>query len=263
MALNGGQTAVRGQALVSWLEQPLGANVRQMELALLADFVPNVFGYYAVQVGYWGRPGENFASTRIPNCFSVSPPALDAPRADIVAELDMLPLASESVDAVLLPHSLEFSGHPHRLLREIDRILVPEGHMLILGFNPYGLWGWPRVSLRQSGYGPWCGRFIGEGRVRDWLTLLGYDIVGGRRYLYRPPVTHVPTLFRLSFMERMGRRLWPALSGAYLLLARKKVICMTPIKPRWRPRRALIPRGLSGAPAPTPSRRGPLEAPQR
>ena len=230
-----------------------------MELALLADFIPNLFGYYAVQVGYWGPPGENFASTRIPNSFSVLPDPLDVPGADMVAELDKLPLASESVDTVLLPHSLEFSGHPHRLLREIDRVLVPEGHMLILGFNPYGLWGWPRHSLRQPGHGPWCERFISEGRIRDWLTLLGYDIVGAQRYLYRPPVNHVPTLFRLSFLEGMGRRLWPVFSGAYLLLARKKVVCMTPIKPRWRPRRALIPRGLSGAPAPTSSR-GSIEA---
>jgi len=141
---------------------------------------------------------------------------------------------------VVLPHTLEFERDPHEVLREVDRILIPEGHVVVLGFNPWSLWGMWRLLRCRSGKAPWCGDFLSLLRIKDWMALLGFDVVLVRRYFYRPPLQRVGIMKKLSFMERLGSKLWPHLSGAYLLVAQKRVATLTPIKPRWSPRRRLM-----------------------
>ncbi len=223
----------------TWLHQPLGECLRAAELSVLAEHLPDLYGFYAVQLGYWGPERELLGQSRVLNSFLMFAPGSDygEHRPDLVARPRHLPFASGSVDAVILPHTLERAERPHHVLREIDRILIPDGHVVVLGLNPFSLWGIPRLALGQRGGSAWCDRYISEGRVTDWLTLLGYEIQSVERFMYRPPVRQAGMLNRLRFMETWGRRFWPHLGAAYLVVAQKRVKAITPLRPRWRPQR--------------------------
>ncbi len=231
-------------ALQEWLRRPLGQSVYATELSLLRDHLPRVFGFYGLQLGGWGAHHEILSELKVLNRYCVGAAGSDA---DLAAELDQLPFQSDSVDAVILPHTLEFASQPQRLLREVDRILVAEGHVVVLAFNPWSLWGLRQFLRRDHGAPPWSAHPLGERRIRDWLSLLGYDVLHARRYFYRVPVGNRRLLERLRFMERTGPRLWPMMCGAYLLLARKRVCTLTPIRPRRRIRRKVRAPSLAGS----------------
>ncbi len=227
--------------LSRWFTQPLGQAWHTQEQRLLSELLDAYFGYHLLQVG---RPqGEGLCSaSRIPHRIvlvdELSPGSL-AGESVLLARGEQLPLESGSVDVVVLPHTLPFAEQPHTLLREVERVLIPEGRVIILGFNPWSLFGLRRLLLGWRGQAPWCGHFYSGFRVRDWLSLLGFDSQGQQHYFYRPPLSRHGLLQRLAFLERWGARLWPILGGGYVLVARKRVTTLTPIRPRWRSRRLI------------------------
>ena len=156
----------------------------------------------------------------------------------VIAEPQHLPVASDSVDAVILPHTLDFAPNPHQVLREVERALIPEGRVVIIGFNPFSLWGLWRQFGRWRGAVPWCANFVSYPRLNDWLTLMGLDIERTDVMEFRPPTR----TRRLESVERVGRRVWPMLAGIYAVRAVKRVSRVTPLQPRWARLRVLPPR---------------------
>jgi len=149
-----------------------------------------------------------------------------------------LPIISDSVDAALLPHTLEFAADPYAIVREVDRVLVGEGQLLVLGFQPWSLWGM-RARWSRSGFPPGMRRVLSERRLREWLELLGYQVVAERSYLYCSPWSK--GLSRGEGTGRILRRgLTPFPASAYLLKARKRVYTLTPIRPRFREKPAVL-----------------------
>jgi len=138
------------------------------------------------------------------------------------------------VDLMLLPHTLEFADDPHQVLREISRVLTPEGHVVILGFNPFSLWGLWRLLRRRRGSAPWNGHFLQLTRIKDWLKLLDFEIDRGSMLYYRPPLASETTMDRLHFLDKAGDRWWPMAGAVYLLVAKKRVVGMMPLRPEWR-----------------------------
>jgi hypothetical protein len=120
----------------------------------------------------------------------------------------------------------------------VGRVLSGEGHLIVLGFRPISTWG-VRHLFARAGFPPGLERMIGEGRLRDWLKLLGFEVVDARRYLFTLPLgsTTPPSQ---SFLERSGETLWPLLASGYMLKARKRVYALTPIRPRWRLRTKVV-----------------------
>jgi SAM-dependent methyltransferase len=233
--------------LRAWFEGRLGQHVLECERRELDEVLANLFGYYLVQVGtamdaYLLEASRIRHQVIVDNAWPVEPcRALPVHVASLCGKPHGLPVQSDSVDVVLLPHTLEFTPSPHEVLREAERVLVAEGHVVILGFNPWSLWGlWRLLRRRRRQHVPWHGAFRGMYRLKDWLSLLGFDIVQAHTYFYRPPLQHVVMMRRLEWFERLGRRWWPFLGGAYLIVAKKRVTTLTPIKPRWRPRRSLL-----------------------
>ncbi len=223
--------------LQQWYSDALGQRLLESERRELDEILPNLFGYHLVQVG---QPvcEDLLQASRISHRLVVEEMAAEAsPAPGLRGRADALPLQRDSVDVVLLPHTLEFASRPHEVLREAERVLVAEGHVVILGFNPWSLWGLWRLLRGRRGHPPWCGTFRSLLRLRDWLALLGFDTVMTRMYFYRPPLRNAALMQRLSFLERLGGHWWPILGGAYVLVARKRVVGLTPIRPRWRPRR--------------------------
>jgi SAM-dependent methyltransferase len=130
---------------------------------------------------------------------------------------------------------LEFGDDPHQILREVVRVLVPEGQVIIAGFNPWSLLGLKRMWPSARRHTPWNGHFINLPRLKDWLSLLSFDIVSGRMHGYLPPFSQEPWLRRFSFMDAAGDRWWPFAGGVYFLQAVKRVRGMRVITPSWRP----------------------------
>jgi len=224
---NGGERS----SLSGWLSTPQGSYVLGWELAQYDSAVDDVFGFRAVQIGL---PEVDFLrQNRIPFRFTL---ALE-PGACLAADPLQLPLAPQSVDLVVLPHVLEQHAHPHEVLREVERVLMPEGHLVISGFNTASLW-----RLRQmftfDKHSPWDAKFIGLLRLREWLRLLGFELNGGMFGCYAPPFRQRRWLERFAFMEKAGARWWPIAGGIYVVRAVKRVQGMRLVTPAWRKERA-------------------------
>ena len=236
-------------SLTKWYHSPLGQALHAVEKRHLEDALSGLFGYHLLQVG---RPcGEDLLeASRISHCMvmDVVPEAAvaGADSARFCGQPHILPVSATSLDVVVLPHVLEFSIYPHEVLREVDRALIPEGHIVLLGFNPWSPWIVNRMLMGWRGSAPWNGRFRSIGRIKDWLSLLGFEVVKIETFFFKPPFNHSGMLNRMNILERLGQRLWPPLGGAYLLVAQKKTETLTPIRPRWRPRRRLVTPGLIG-----------------
>jgi len=230
--------------LRAWYRSPLGKALQMVEKNQVEAVIPDLFGYHLLQVGDHAD-ADLCSASRIPHCVVMEQGTEVTPRHErtIYGQSEALPIAGDSLDVVVLPHALEFSATPHEVLREVDRALIAEGHVILLGFNPWSLWMLWRLATGWRAMVPWCGRFLTPARVKDWLTLLGFDIVLTRTYFFRPPFQHAGLMRRLSFLERLGRRLWPFMGGGYMVVARKRVATLTPIRPRWRPRRRVVGSG--------------------
>jgi SAM-dependent methyltransferase len=222
-------------ALEHWLSTPAGQYVLQWEQPWLEAAVSDVFGYHAVQLGL---PHVSFlANSRMPNRWIVSQQAepVGLCMHSIVSEFEELPFASQSVDLVVAPHLLEFSSDPHQVLREIDRILIPEGRLFVTGLNPLSLWGVRQMVLKRwHPVWPVQAHPIGVPRLRDLLKLLSFETEMGRFGCYRWPSQNESRLQGGAFMEKAGDRWWPMCGAAYFLGAVKRVRKMTLIGPRWK-----------------------------
>jgi SAM-dependent methyltransferase len=216
-----------------WFETPLGAYLVEREQRYFDTAVADIFGYNALQVGM--PEIDLLRASRIPLRVRVGPQG----PVDMRADYRDLPVASNSADLVLLPHVLEFAEHPHQILREAARVLMPEAHVVISGFNPFSLWGWRR-ALNSHAHFPWRGRFITLMRVKDWLALLGFEVIGGQMACYAPPSRQQKWLERFKFMESAGDRWWPIAGGVYFVEAVKRVRGARLIMPKWSDRLAPV-----------------------
>lgn len=221
-----------------WQSSPLGRYVLECELNRADRLLADVFGFNALQIG--GDGIDYLRGNRIPFKFQLSA----GPAGQLQADPLHLPLASHSIDLVVLPHVLEFSADPHQLLREVERVLMPEGYVLICGFNPFSLWGLWRWLRRKDGSYPWAGSWLPLIRLKDWLSLLGLEERAGLMGCYVPPFHRPGMIQRFAFLEAAGDRWWAMGGGVYMLLVQKKVHGMRLIKPGWheqtKPRRLAV-----------------------
>src|SRR5215467_11758885 len=221
----------------SWFETPLGAYLCASEQAYFDQAVADVFGFNALQLGLCQL--DFLRANRMPFHARIAASVSgNAREAKMFADFGALPILSNSADLVLLPHVLEFSDNPHQVLREVVRILMPEGHVIVCGFNPWSLWGARQAFDRRSQELPWCGQFINLPRLKDWMALLGIELAAGRMCCYIPPVVSQRWIERLSFLEASGDRWWPFAGGVYFLHGVKRVPGMRVITPQWKVSRA-------------------------
>ena len=230
-----------------FLASPPGRYVLRWEQEHLDRAVADIFGYHAVQLGL--PEVDTLAENRMPLRLCVSDRLVDerASQADgcqpsgrnvaVITRFEELPFATQSIDLVVMPHILEFAQEPHQVLREVDRVLVPEGQVIITGFNPASLWGLRQALTRTGGAAPYLpleGQFISLPRIKDWLKLLSFEANRGRFGCYAPWAGSERWLSRWSFMEKAGDRWWPVFGSVYLLTAIKRVRGMRVIGPVWR-----------------------------
>lgn len=225
-------TQVESVDIDGWLETPLGKCLVNSEKTELEERVAQFFGFQLLQIGDWGALQSVHAKALTRNAVLVS--SRTAPGVQIVSAASSLAIASDSIDGVILPHTLEFDETPHQVLREAERIMSGEGKLAILGFNPYSFWGARRL-LGTKRFLPGVKHMLSRRRICDWLTLLGFEVTETRNFFYRPPVNHQRMLDGGSGYERFGARFGGFMSGVYLIMAKKRVYSATP--PRLLPAR--------------------------
>lgn len=224
----------------AWLETPQGRYVQEWEQRKFDLLVADIFGFNALQLGFTQL--DYLRANRMPFRFRCCGTGAGV---EVRSDAHHLPFATNSIDLVVLPHILEFDPHPHQILREVERVLVPEGNVVVAGFNPYSLWGLRRLLAGRAGEPPWQGHYLSVPRLRDWFALLGFETRGGAFGCYAPPVQQEKWLQRWHFMEPAGDRWWPVMGGVYVVQAIKRQHGMRLIMPKWRDRmaraKALVP----------------------
>ena len=257
-------------ALGSWLETAAGQYVRAWEQAQLDALTADIFGFHAMQIGL---PQVNaLQANRMPHQWlsdsilmhgdaallqtqtqtqtqararaRAAPPIAMPPLTPahtplpvaVVLDYADLPFASQSLDLVVLPHVLEFAAEPHQVLREVERVLIPEGQLIVCGFNPASLWGARQAAGRLVGghFLPLDGEFISIPRMKDWLTLLNMEVNRWHFGGYAPPCNTERWLQRYAFMEHAGQRWWPYFGAVYMVQAIKRIKGMRLIGPAWK-----------------------------
>ena len=227
-------------SLAEWLQSPLGAYTLAKEREWLDATTPDIFGYHAIQLGL--PDFDLLRESRITQLHRVSP---DGDAATVRAHFHELPFEAQSIDLCLLPHTLEFSRNPHEILREVDRVMRPEGRILIIGFNPWSLYGVRRAWSSQGV--PWNGQFVSLVRMKDWLQLLSFEPAAGKLACYIPPLARAKWQRRLAFMDGVGDRWWGVAGGVYMLEAIKRVSGVRLIAPSWNQRAKQEPKYAAAA----------------
>lgn len=226
--------------LSEFLCSPPGRYVLDWEQRQLDAAVADVFGYHALQLGLPEVDALRENRMQLRFCAADRQLAADANdgerRVAVISRYEELPFATHSIDLVVMPHILEFAADPHQVLREVERVLVPEGHVVITGFNPASLWGLRQFCTRlgASPFLPREGRFIALPRVKDWLKLLSFDLARGRYGCYAPSARSAAWIQRWRFLEKAGDRWWPVLGAVYVLTAVKRVRGMRLVGAVWK-----------------------------
>ncbi|MFT4064221.1 class I SAM-dependent methyltransferase [Paraburkholderia sp.] len=269
----------------AWTDSPPGRYVLDWEQTQLDRVVSDVFGYHALQLGLpqldalrenrmpcRGLVLDAASGASAPYTYpraarqagtgdtTQGAPDLHAPAARSAVWCDLLdlPFEAQSVDLIVMPHTLEFTSDPHRLLREAERVLMPEGQLIILGFNSLSLWGVRQSIGKMTGrpFVPAAVDLIAFTRLKDWIKLLGFDLERGRFGCYRPPLASDQWLSRYGFMEAAGDRWWPIFGATYMIKAIKRVRGMRLVGPL-KVKKPVLATGL--APAATPNTRNHIE----
>lgn len=229
--------------LTEWFGTPLGRSLLAEEQEAINDGLQCVFGYHLLQLGISGRL-DLTTESRISHRFVLHPQLEPNPRLSAVIEFNRLPLPAGSIDAVIVHHALDYSQSPHHLLREATRVLIPRGHLIIIGFNPWSLWGmYARLARVFTAVPRWRLQFLRLGRLLDWLALVDMEPIAVYKGFFRPPMAQENAIKHLQWMDRWGKRLCLPWGSFYMIVARKDHIPLTPIKPAWQKYRPL--RGLA------------------
>ncbi|HAU93696.1 MAG TPA: SAM-dependent methyltransferase [Alteromonas sp.] len=214
----------------SWSELPGGDELKQAIEGVCDDLSQRVFGYNLVKLG-------NLSSEiKLPGCAirnQVVQTQVATEASSLISNSDKLPYIENSIDGFLLANELDFARDPHEILREVDRTITANGYVIISGFNPYSLTGLARFLPIKKGNILHQARFFSAGRIKDWLQLLGFEIVEHRHILFS-------MLFashhkgQPAAWQQWCSRYCPWCSSVYVLMARKRAIPMTTIKPKWK-----------------------------
>lgn len=217
-----------------WFETLYGEYIVNSEAELLREWLSQLFGYRMVLLGTRMQIWDHYSqqSHIRQRIWMNHSDTVDQLQCDILTTMSALPVKSDSIDLVVLFHALDRAEDPRRLIREVERILIPEGRVIIFGFNPYSLFGvWRMLGWRNSPEELSGHLKVGCRQLMEWLSLLGMEVEEKRYFAFRPPLQKQSALERVSFMEVAGQKLWPSSGGVYAMQAVKNVATLTPFRP--------------------------------
>jgi SAM-dependent methyltransferase len=231
------------ELIEKWFDSQLGTAVLEAEQGLIGEKLNRLFGYHLMQLSV-NRNTCLFEQSPIRHKFCLSEFNSEHNNIGAIAELDKLPVDAESIDVGMLHHVLEYSNNPHQLLKEASRVIVPNGHILIAGYNPWSMLGLRTLAggkpNRKGAQGVWCNQLLSARRIQDWLALLDFRVEQIDYLFYAPPINNANVLAKCHRLEEWGRRWNLPVGGTYVIHAIKVVAGMTPRRPAWKEGQGLI-----------------------
>lgn len=217
--------------LKDWFQRPYGESLLKAEQQALDDLLPGMFGFHLLQLSAIPGGLSTKAST-INHRYVFSP--LKEERTSTISTFELLPLPSDCIDVCLLHHALEFSSNPHQLLRETARVTIPHGHIVIISYNPWSLWGLVKQFRRIVG-GKTDSRYhdLTCSRILDWLRLLDFTPVSVHCTGYTPPIQSLNWQKRFTSFEHFSAKRQLFGSSIKVIVARKEVTIGSPLHSRW------------------------------
>lgn len=218
----------------SWQQMRNGQWVSESIQMRLDEWCPKFFGYHMLKLG-----GLSCEITTC-NCNIQHQVQVDMtnPLHNVIADAYDLPFSEKSFDTILLAHQLDYCNDPHRLLREVDRVMVDDGYLILTGFNPISWTGASSILPWRKNDLPWSGRMYTPSRVKDWLGLLNYEVVHSDCYALFPFKRYRPMW---TWIENGVGQCLTSFGTQYFIVARKRTYPLKPIKPHWRLKRSLSP----------------------
>lgn len=217
--------------LEDWYQTPLGVITAKAIKNHLIPYLQKAHGHYLLQLGI-GEQQEWLQTCRIPQKYIVNIEAQQQKGA-LKCQYEALPIANDSVDVVFLPHTLEFVNKPELLLEEVRRILVPNGLILVVGFNPLSAWGL-RHSLKLGKWqAPWNGRFLTSYKQQRFLIKHHFTVLASECFCHYLPFSQLQWLQKTRFLELLGELFGLYPGGIYLYVAQKQVLELLPADPAW------------------------------
>lgn len=211
----------------SWQAFLQGPALARAIASQLQPWWQQIFGYYLLKVG------DLSSDLDLPGCkikHQIHLGSTDNGKSHLIGLPDTLPIDSHSIDAVLLSQCLEYQTDPHHIVREAHRVLLPDGYLLLTGFNPLSILGLAGIAPWLKQRYPWQGRFFSPGRIKDWLHLIGFEVLSEQRFFYGSMLVGD---YADNSMQRFAEKYLNYFAGCYLLVARKRELPLTPIRPRW------------------------------
>ncbi len=226
------------QQLQAWYATPAGQSLYKDLLAKLENLLPSLFGYHALQIGGLADEIDIISSSKIRQKIYMT---LNTEKGNIAANPLALPFPQNTLDLIVLPHTLDISPKPHQVLREIHRVLISEGHLVIIGFNPISMMGLSKLVFMRSQRAPWAAHFYTQRRLKDWLSLLGFKVMAIEHVGLQPPVQNLRFQQRMQVLRKAEKVGLGRLGGIQIFVAKKRELTLTPMTHPWRPRRSMIP----------------------
>ncbi len=227
------------QNLTSWYETPQGSCLKYELMNAFQNIWRDYRGKTAIQVE-GPCPLLWFKNATFNHYFHFTQHAIPQTPNSIQVALKALPLLEGSVDLLLFPHTFEYCNEIESLLAEAAGVLTGEGRLIIMGFNPYGLWGLHKLMQPKKGVVPWDASFQSPYYLKKILKANHLVVEQDLRFFYRPPFQDPFFLKKWRFIEHVGALCWPTFSGIYFLIAKKEKICATPIKLTWKTCRQVL-----------------------
>lgn len=218
---------------ITWQDIASGQWIAEQLQQRLDTWCPQLFGYHLIKLGSLSSELNTHSST-IRHQVSVSK---NGDKTGLFASSQALPIQASTIDACILTHGLDFSSDPHQVLREIERVLTADGCLILSGFNPFSWVGLGRLLPFVRHKSPWNGRMFTPARVRDWLHLLGFEILADEAFGFG---FNAGRYRILQCIEHMAQRYMPVMCDNYFIVAKKRTHPLTPVKEKWRLKPRLI-----------------------
>ena len=248
----------------SWDDFPAGEHIRDAVNTVCSDYAERIFGYHFAKLGSLsaginldGSPirhhidyvpfydlvsdkqNDNDGNGDFSNrdlasgtsSFDGTSESKTSRENTVVGQSHCLPFAENSIDGFLLANELDFAQDPHEILREVDRVITQNGYVIISGFNPLSLAGIAKFLPVKRGNILHDARFFTSYRIKDWLQLLGFEIVEQRQVMFSTLFFQQKWKGAVKLQDYLSSYL-PWCSAVYVILAKKRVIPMTAIKPK-------------------------------
>jgi len=222
------------QPLREWYASALGQSILDNLETCLASRLADIFGYQGLQIGNPAPGRKLFNCAGLHRRLTLDAPGCHADHAvDLIGDVRELPIATDTMKLVLFLHTLDFCDAPHQALREANRVLTDDGHLVVVGFNPVSIFGLRHALTGWRGRTPWNGHFYSQRRITDWLSVLDYRVLHTQTLFIRPPLNSPRLQRRISGLEKLQPWL-QAFGGLYVLQARKQTLPMTLSRTQWR-----------------------------